>query len=165
MTSKTPPSKPNRVTNVQVPGETLAANEAETSQAQAIAGAGAANEALTGNQSFEDGKPIVTDADVGGVGGAGVAGGVSGAPAIDVEAIREQIRAEERAKLMAELGTHVQAAQAVVGAAQAAPSRTGRDYRNLHAHQVDPKSITAPVLTKDGWVCPDVPAKPATFRE
>lgn len=160
MTSKTPSSKPNRVTNVQVPGETLAANEAKTSLPQATAGT--ANEALTGNQSFEDGKPIVTDADVG-----GVAGDVSGSHAFDIEAIRAQAKAEALSELQADFEA-AKAAMATAMSKQVANAPAAQptgSYRDMRADQVDPAKLTAPVLTKDGWVCPSQPpAVPAGLK-
>lgn len=148
MSGKPTSAKSTRITTVQVPGETPPANGPETSQPQG------------GQQASSDSaKPEVTMADVGLHVGPGTAIAAREID-VDLDALRERIRAEEHAKLMAELNTQVRAAQTVVeaGSAQAAPSRSGRDYRNLHAHQVDPKTLTAPVLTKDGWVCPDVPA-------
>lgn len=136
----------SRITNVQVPGETPAANETpQTNQ-------------LTGNQqpSSDGAKPEVTFADVGGVSGGSVID--VRATVIDIEAIKAQARAEVRAELAAQIAAASRVAENQPLPTADAPSRTGRDYRNLHAHQVDPKSITAPVLTKDGWVCPDVPA-------
>lgn len=136
----------SRITNVQVPGETPAANESET-------------EAMTGDPSSEGAKPEVTDADVG-----GVAGSVVGAVAdlrnfatFDLEAIKAQAMAEARAELAAEIAAARRASENQPLPTAGSSGRTGRDYRNLHASQVDPKAITAPVLTKDGWVCPDVP--------
>lgn len=41
----------------------------------------------------------------------------------------------------------------VAEAAGKAP-RAGRNYRDMHAHEIDPATLTAPVLTKDGYLCP-----------
>lgn len=88
----------------------------------------------------------------------------------DHEALRAHIREEERAiiraeemgKLQEELAQQLQAATTVLAkpdtAAAAAP-RSKADYRNMHAHQVDPATLTAPVLTLDGYVCPVAPEK------
>lgn len=32
--------------------------------------------------------------------------------------------------------------------------RAGRNYRDMHAHEIDPATLSAPVLTKDGYLCP-----------
>jgi len=32
--------------------------------------------------------------------------------------------------------------------------RTARDYRNMPASEIDATKLKAPVLSKDGWVCP-----------
>lgn len=37
--------------------------------------------------------------------------------------------------------------------------RPARNFRDMHAHEIDPTTLTAPVLTKDGWVCPFIPDK------
>jgi hypothetical protein len=72
------------------------------------------------------------------------------APSIDVDALREQIRAEERAKLLAE-AQPVQSATVATGR----PAQQNRGaYRNMRASEVDHTKLTAPVLTLDGWVCP-----------
>lgn len=140
----------SRVTNVQVPGDTTpAANEpAQTEQ-------------LTGDQqpSSEDGKPEVTFADVGGVADSTPAAtATGGAPAIDIEAIRAQARAEAMAELQADI-----AAARRVALNQPEPAsdaaRTGRDYRSMRADEINPATLTAPVLTKDGWLCPPAPEK------
>jgi hypothetical protein len=42
-----------------------------------------------------------------------------------------------------------------------APSVTGQpDYRHMRACDVDPRTITHNVLTRDGWVCPHPSAVP-----
>lgn len=33
--------------------------------------------------------------------------------------------------------------------------RGARDYRNTPASEIDPKTLQAPVLSADGWVCPN----------
>lgn len=66
----------------------------------------------------------------------------------------EQIRAEELAKLQAEL----RATEQSKGVGADAPV-AARNYREMRADQVDPTTLTAPVLTKDGWVCPATPEK------
>lgn len=164
----------SRVTNVQVPGETApAANEPETSQPQATAA-----EPQVQASSESEKQEVVTDAHVGGVFDIG-AGAASGAgAAIDIEALRNQIRAEERAKLMSDFDAEMAAARHFaakaaaekLGAAQGARAEPGiataRSYKDMRAHEVDASTLTAPVLTKDGWVCPsNPPTLPAAFKQ
>jgi hypothetical protein len=128
-----------RATNVQVPGEEQKKPEAEkpgeTQQAQGAGGAGAEQDP--------------------GEGGA--------APAIDLDALREQIRAEEQAKLRAELSEQIQAAKGEIKAAESVATKPAarplgrRDYLSMNADDIDPASLTAPVRTKDGWLCPPAP--------
>lgn len=75
---------------------------------------------------------------------------------MDVDAMREQIRAEERAKLQEELQASITGAETVLKApARATLDRPNRQqYAQMREHEVDPTTITSAVLTKDGWVCP-----------
>jgi len=81
----------------------------------------------------------------------------------DIDALRAQIRQEEQARARAELASQIQAASTVVGAgdvaAPAAAPLTRADYKTMRADQVDPTTLTAPVMTRDGWVCPVPPEK------
>lgn len=130
-------AKPSRVTNVQVPGEQPKNDKpADTSNALAAAVAGAAPGVVTGS----------TDAATSG----------SAGPAVDLEAMRAQIRAEERDKARIELGQQIQAASSVIGDS-AAPARSKADYRNMRAADIDPSTLTAPVMTLDGYLCPPAP--------
>lgn len=42
----------------------------------------------------------------------------------------------------------------------AAHAPIGNDYRHMRACDVDPRTITSNVLTRDGWVCPHPSAVP-----
>ncbi|HAV37442.1 MAG TPA: hypothetical protein DCX52_14000 [Massilia sp.] len=82
------------------------------------------------------------------------------AASIDMDALRAQIRAEEMTKLQDELAHQLQAASSVVNKPATAPApRSKADYRNMRATDVDPTTLTAPVLTLDGYVCPVPPEK------
>lgn len=152
MTKTAAKATSGKTLNVQVPGETAPEQDTiDRAQEQ---------------PQVEGDKPetIVTDADVGLAGATNtaetatnLAPGATDAGAVDLEALREQIRAEERAKLQDELSQQIRVAQTVVDNRPA--STSSRNFRNMRAADVDPKTLTAPVLTKDGWVCPDVPPK------
>lgn len=84
----------------------------------------------------------------------------SSTPAIDLEAERAKIREEERAAARVELAKQVAAAaealeEPPVPTTSIATSR--RAYRDKNAADIDPSTLTAPVLTKDGWLCPPAP--------
>lgn len=147
----------NRVTNVQVPGETpQAANESEASQPQTEPVAGGEQPSSEGAKS-----EVITDAHVGGV----FETVVSRAPVVDIEAIRAQAKAEVLAELQAEFQTAKAALTAQVARAEPGIA-TARSYKDMRAHEVDPDKLTAPVLTKDGWVCPSIPpTMPAAFKQ
>jgi hypothetical protein len=146
-------TKTSRATNIQVPG--AAPNEqqggASTDVKQPDTGAG---DAAGASNSSE--KPETT-----GQAGAGADAG----PAFDLETLRAQIRQEEQARARAELANQIHAASTVIGAGDAAAPAaastaaplTKGDYKNMRADQVDPKTLTAPVMTLDGWVCPVPP--------
>lgn len=123
-------AKQTRVTNVQVPGEAPPAPEH------------AAIETTTTDTQAQD----------------DTAGHATSAPsdALDIEALRAQIRDEERAKARAELGAQIQAATSVLddGAPLETASRGNTDYRNMRAVDVDQSKLTGPVLTLDGYVVP-----------
>lgn len=77
---------------------------------------------------------------------------------VDLEALRDQIRREERASLHAELTEQMQVASTVVSKqAGKAPARSKHDYRNMRAADIDPATLTAPVMTLDGYLCPPAP--------
>jgi hypothetical protein len=122
MSAKQPAAtKSNRVTAVQVPGESSASTEVENAEV---------------NTETED------------QGTAGAAEAPS-ADTIDPEAhaalqaeneeLRAQIAASGRAPAA---GREVQAV------------KNRADYLNMRSADVDPKTLTKAVLTKDGWVCP-----------
>lgn len=73
--------------------------------------------------------------------------GISSAPsdAIDIEALRAELLEQARSEVRAELGQKPKAAG------------SKSDYRNMRADQIDPATLVAPVMTKDGWLCPPAP--------
>lgn len=80
--------------------------------------------------------------------------------AVDLEALRAHIREEERAiareEARAELGQAIDAAKTVIS--DVAPARHSKaDYRNMRAKDIDPATLTAPVMTLDGYLCPPAP--------
>jgi hypothetical protein len=150
-------SKSTRVTNVQVPGATPTTeqpgNDQATTADTGATQAGAASTADTQTASSSSGKPeTVAQATITGA-----------SDVFDIEALRAQIRAEEQSRARAELASQIQAASTMIEAggtatAAAAP-RTRADYKTMRADQVDPTTLTAPVMTLDGWVCPVPPEK------
>lgn len=136
-----------RATNVQVPGEDPKKPEAEQQNAKPE-GLGAEDPAQSQDKAENT--------------GAGQTEG-SAAPAIDMDALREQIRAEEQAKLRAELSEQIQTAKGQIQASETVAAKPGakpagrRDYLHMRADDIDPVTLTAPVRTKDGWLCPPAP--------
>lgn len=151
-------TKSSRVTNVQVPGETPTAQSGGTTNDAKQPDTGTGD---TPGASNSGEKPETT--------GQATAGGTdSGAgPAFDLEKLRAQIREEEQIRARTELASQIHAASTVIGASNpAAPAAAPTvaplakgDYKNMRADQVDPKTLTAPVMTRDGWVCPVPPEK------
>jgi len=147
------PPKNSRVTNVLVPGE-QPAKAPEELTGTAGNTADLANAGSTPPAGGTDHGTLL-ESDTG-------AAGATAAPALDVDALRAQIRAEEMGKLQDELAQQLQAASTVVGnratPAPAAP-RSKSDYRNMRATDIDPTTLTAPVMTLDGYLCPVAPEK------
>lgn len=121
--------KSTRVTNVQVPGVTPAAAP---------------------EPAPESAKP----ADQPGT-------GQTDAPADDLAALKAELLDQARAEARAELQDQLRAAHTVVSETKAAgpAARTPRNYRDMHAADIDPATLIAAVLTKDGYLCPPVPEK------
>jgi hypothetical protein len=150
-------SRSSRVTNVQVPGATPTTEQPDNDQATTTdtgaAQAGAVSTADTQTASSSSGKPETVDQAT--TTGAG--------DVFDIDALRAQIRAEEQARARAELASQIHAASTVIEtggtATAAAAPRTRADYKTMRADQVDPTTLTAPVMTLDGWVCPVPPEK------
>lgn len=152
-------TKTSRVTNVQVPGAAVAlavaASLPAAGQAEAAAtlapttsGSAPANEGPSGNV-------IVTDNAAG-----SMIFGTHNPDPLDLDALRAQIRDEERAKAREELAGQIQAASTAInvgGGASAKPAHTRSDYRNMSAADIDPSTLTAPVMTRDGYLCPPAP--------
>lgn len=134
----TTPSKSTRVVNVQVPGEAPKAPEQ------------AAAPQPTEQAKAEPDAASATATDSSG-----------GTASVDMEALRAHIREEERAilqaELRAELGQQIQAASTALSATAPAPARSKRDYANMRAADIDPATLTAPVKTLDGYLCPPAP--------
>lgn len=153
-------SRSTRVTNVQVPGATPTTeqpgNDQATTTDTGVAQAGTASTANTANTqtaSSSSGKPETVDQ----------ASTTGAGDVFDIDALRAQIRAEEQARARAELASQIHAASTVIEtggtATAAAAPRTRADYKTMRADQVDPTTLTAPVMTLDGWVCPVPPEK------
>lgn len=145
-------TKPSRATNVQTPGE-------QPTAAPAQAPAPAPDQQQTSAPvaqapASEAGQPDTTAQ-------------VGATPVVDIEALRAQIREEEQTRARAELASQFEiaskAASTVLASPASAPAasiqRSRTDYLGMRADDVDPGTLTAPVLTKDGWVCP-LPPEP-----
>jgi hypothetical protein len=136
-------TKSNRVTNVQVPGAAPAAQP------------GPAADTDIATTSTVAADPAIVPA---GAAPAAQGPAVDLAPTLDIDALRAQIRDEERQNARLELGAQIEAAASVVRTpAAGAPQRSRADYRNMRAHEIDPASLTAPVMTLDGYLCPPAP--------
>lgn len=74
----------------------------------------------------------------------------------ELEQLRAQLAAanEAAAKAQAE-AEQLRKAKGSKGAA--AEPATGRSYRDMPARDIDPTKLTAPVLSRDGWVVPPPP--------
>ena len=146
-------SKSSRVTKVHTPGE----QPKNDKPAETLNAGGADDNANAG---------ATQPGDTAGANGTGATNDIAGqmrdlsAPAFDLEALRHQIRQEEREAARRELGAQIQAASSVIdGAAPATGStyRTKSDFRNMYAREIDHTTLTAPVMTRDGWLCPPAP--------
>lgn len=130
-----------RALNVQTPGEAPKENPEATASTTGGTTTGHAEGAAAGDAS----EVIQVKLDTAAVAGGGTA--------IDLESMREQIRAEERAIIHAELSAQINAARAVAERPDSPPLGKN-DYRNMRAADIDPSTLTAPVMTKDGYLCP-----------
>jgi hypothetical protein len=148
--SATKPSQPSRVTNVQMPGAQpppAPPVEQTPSPAQIAAiDAAAADQRAKESESAKgniNATEVFTAASLGDV---------------DMEALRAHIREEERALIRAEFAEHSTAAKskAVTEFHQAQP-RSKAEYRNMRAADIDHTTLTAPVMTLDGYLCPPAP--------
>lgn len=128
-------SKNSRVTKVQVPGE----------EPKPVAAPEAAAPAPVQAAASETSPPVVQAPEPAAV------------TSLDIDALRAEIRAEEMGKLHAELASQSKAASTVIAAPAPAAQRAKADYRNMRAADIDPTTLTAPVLTLDGYVCPPAP--------
>lgn len=132
MPKQTNPDKASRVTNVQVPGESPSSPEvkAEVSTATTLAA---------------DDNPSVGKEEGQGNGGAddAPAAGPSAEDLAALQAENEELRAQIAAAGRAPAAGH-----------QAKPIANRADCLKMSASDVDPKTLTKAVLTKDGWVCP-----------
>ncbi|MEC5164053.1 hypothetical protein [Janthinobacterium sp. CG_S6] len=77
----------------------------------------------------------------------------------DLAEIRAEALEQARFEVRIELGEQLQAATAVLGQ-QAAP-RSKSDYRRMRAADIDHTTLTSPVMTLDGYLCPPPPAAKA----
>lgn len=128
--------KRTRATNVQVPGE--APKQPEQSHQP---------------EALKQPEPDLIDVH----GTSPVA--MSAPPAFDMDALRAQIRAEERDQARHEISMQIQAAASVVNQPASASTIAGNrgNYRTMRAADIDHTKLTAPVLSLDGWVCPPAP--------
>lgn len=76
---------------------------------------------------------------------------------VDSNGIPEDIMERARAQVHAELGADLAVAARKLQPTEITPAAR-RDYRNMRASEIDPATLTAPVFTLDGWMCP--PAAP-----
>jgi len=76
------------------------------------------------------------------------------APAVDVEALRAELRAELQAELAAEMAAAKTAVGKVAGKTKVSHVTGRNGFKDMHAADIDPTTLTAPVMTKDGWLCP-----------
>lgn len=126
----------SNVTAVQVPGEAPAQPNTDLIAEQSAEQSSEAPESATNEIQSED------------------------APAVDIEALRAQIRAEEQAKARTELMSQAQVALKVASVKPATTVAAARgSYRTMSADDIDAASLTAPVMTKDGWLCPPPPTE------
>jgi len=79
---------------------------------------------------------------------------VEAAPAIDVEALRAELRAELQAELVAEMKAATKAVGKVASKVKVSHTTGRSGYKDMHAADIDASTLTAPVMTKDGWLCP-----------
>lgn len=143
-------TKSTRATNIQVPGAQPPAEQPGNDQGTTTGAADAPGASSAGEKP----ETAVTTA--------GSSTTTGAADVFDIDALRAQIRLEEQARARAELASQIQAASTVVAADVAAPAAAPRaraDYKTMRADQVDPATLTAPVMTRDGWVCPVPPEK------
>lgn len=156
-------NKAPRVTNVQIPGEDPKKPEGTgttTTTDSKATDTGAGSPPPAGEDSAAhppEGAAAGTSSTDGADTGAG--------QTFDIEALRAEIRAEEMAKLQDELAQQLHATNTAASTVLAKPGaaapaqRSKSDYRNMRAADVDPATLTAPVLTLDGYVCPVAPEK------
>ncbi len=76
---------------------------------------------------------------------------------VDREAMLSELREQARQEARAELADQIKAAVKVADQPPAKLSRV--DYRKMHADEIDHTTLTAPVQTLDGWLCPPAPTK------
>lgn len=142
-------AKSTRATNVQIPGQAPKAPE-PVPQPPATTGPDTSalrptDEVLQARVAAINTPPAATSAP---------------SDALDMEALRAHIREEERAILRDEFSAQMQAAsKAIEGTvgASAMPQRSKADYANMRAVDIDPATLTAPVRTLDGYLCPPAP--------
>lgn len=79
---------------------------------------------------------------------------VEASPAIDVEALRAELRAELQAELVAEMKAATKAVGKVASKVKVSHTTGRSGYKDMHAADIDASTLTAPVMTKDGWLCP-----------
>lgn len=89
------------------------------------------------------------------------AGGAGSNVAVDSNGIPEDVMERARAQVHAELGEKMEQASKVLKQHTTATPLARGAYRNMRAADIDPNTLTAPVMTADGWLCPPAPASKA----
>jgi hypothetical protein len=68
-------------------------------------------------------------------------------PAASIEAAKPEVT-------MADVGLADAAEQPELANVRKFANSPKRNYRDMHAADIDPATLSAPVLTRDGWLCP-----------
>lgn len=137
-------TKTSRVTNVQTPGEQKPTDTPNTGAPAQPAATQTASTTYPDGTAATGTPPLPPD---------------SPTPAVDLDALRAQIREEERINARRELGQQIEAAASMVGQPTASAQRSKGEYQAMRAADIDPATLTAPVLTRDGYLCP-LPPEP-----
>lgn len=138
--AKSDTPKSNRVTNVQVPGETAPASPSSEEAKAEVSTATTLAHADNPEAGADQGAAAATDE---GASGITPANGISPEAHAELQAENEELRAQIAAAGRAPAAGH-----------KAKQVKSSGEYLNMAASEVDPTTLTKSVLTKDGWVCP-----------